>query len=101
MISSWGQNVDEKDVCRGKMCNGTTLAQADLVTVRGCSSLDLGPFLLVVGVPTLEFDSSFDLPSTEVGFASGEWVGVQLDTPTGMHDGSVFSITYFSCPPKT
>ncbi|KAL9139400.1 CAP-Gly domain [Amphidinium carterae] len=37
----------------------------------------------------------------KVGFASGEWVGVQLDTPTGMHDGSVFSITYFSCPPKT
>ncbi|KAL9139401.1 CAP-Gly domain [Amphidinium carterae] len=37
----------------------------------------------------------------KVGFAAGEWVGVQLDTPTGMHDGSVFNVTYFSCPPKT
>ncbi|KAL9139392.1 CAP-Gly domain, partial [Amphidinium carterae] len=37
----------------------------------------------------------------KVGFAAGEWVGVQLDTPTGMHDGSVFNVPYFSCPPKT
>mmetsp|Transcript_3258 Transcript_3258/g.4622 ORF Transcript_3258/g.4622 Transcript_3258/m.4622 type:complete len:342 (-) Transcript_3258:71-1096(-) len=37
----------------------------------------------------------------KVGFATGEWVGVQLDAPAGMHDGTVFDVAYFSCPPKT
>jgi len=37
----------------------------------------------------------------QVKFAAGEWVGVQLDEPKGMHDGSVFGVSYFSCPPKT
>mmetsp|Transcript_12945 Transcript_12945/g.23808 ORF Transcript_12945/g.23808 Transcript_12945/m.23808 type:complete len:340 (+) Transcript_12945:68-1087(+) len=37
----------------------------------------------------------------KVKFASGEWVGIQLDQPSGMHDGTVFGVPYFSCPPKT
>eukprot|EP00403_Amphidinium_massartii_P015581 CAMPEP_0178415042 /NCGR_PEP_ID=MMETSP0689_2-20121128/23347_1 /TAXON_ID=160604 /ORGANISM="Amphidinium massartii, Strain CS-259" /LENGTH=291 /DNA_ID=CAMNT_0020036349 /DNA_START=29 /DNA_END=901 /DNA_ORIENTATION=+ len=37
----------------------------------------------------------------KVSFGTGEWVGVQLDQPNGMHDGSVFGVQYFSCPPKT
>jgi len=37
----------------------------------------------------------------KVGFASGEWVGIQLDEPKGMHDGTVFDVPYFVCPPKT
>ena len=36
-----------------------------------------------------------------VQFAAGEWVGLQLDEAKGMHDGSVFNVQYFSCPPKT
>mmetsp|Transcript_3596 Transcript_3596/g.6024 ORF Transcript_3596/g.6024 Transcript_3596/m.6024 type:complete len:250 (+) Transcript_3596:80-829(+) len=39
--------------------------------------------------------------SGPVDFASGEWVGVQLDAPNGMHDGTVFNVPYFTCPPKT
>mmetsp|Transcript_58332 Transcript_58332/g.139046 ORF Transcript_58332/g.139046 Transcript_58332/m.139046 type:complete len:251 (-) Transcript_58332:281-1033(-) len=36
----------------------------------------------------------------EVTFADGEYAGVQLDDPAGMHDGTVFNKSYFSCPPK-
>jgi len=37
----------------------------------------------------------------KVGFAQGEWIGVQLDEPKGMHNGSLFGESYFSCPDKT
>uniref|UniRef100_A0A8C4TMZ6 CAP-Gly domain containing linker protein 3 n=1 Tax=Erpetoichthys calabaricus TaxID=27687 RepID=A0A8C4TMZ6_ERPCA len=33
-------------------------------------------------------------------FAPGYWFGVELDKPTGKHDGSVFGVRYFSCLPK-
>ncbi|KAM4589100.1 CAP-Gly domain-containing linker protein 3 isoform 1-T1 [Fundulus diaphanus] len=33
-------------------------------------------------------------------FAPGFWFGVELDQPTGKHDGSVFGVRYFNCLPK-
>uniref|UniRef100_A0AAY4EGL0 CAP-Gly domain-containing protein n=1 Tax=Denticeps clupeoides TaxID=299321 RepID=A0AAY4EGL0_9TELE len=33
-------------------------------------------------------------------FAPGYWFGVELDQPTGKHDGSVFGVRYFTCLPK-
>ncbi|KAK7862050.1 hypothetical protein R5R35_011474 [Gryllus longicercus] len=33
-------------------------------------------------------------------FASGTWVGVELDAPTGKNDGTVQGVQYFSCRPK-
>uniref|UniRef100_A0A3B3RTV9 CAP-Gly domain containing linker protein 3 n=2 Tax=Paramormyrops kingsleyae TaxID=1676925 RepID=A0A3B3RTV9_9TELE len=33
-------------------------------------------------------------------FAPGYWFGVELEQPTGKHDGSVFGVRYFTCLPK-
>ncbi|XP_043910945.1 CAP-Gly domain-containing linker protein 3 isoform X2 [Protopterus annectens] len=33
-------------------------------------------------------------------FAPGYWFGIELDNPTGKHDGSVFGVRYFFCHPK-
>ena len=30
-------------------------------------------------------------------FATGKWVGVELDTPTGKHNGTVQGKSYFTC----
>ena len=32
-----------------------------------------------------------------VRFAPGEWLGLELDEPTGTHDGTVAGVRYFSC----
>jgi hypothetical protein len=32
-------------------------------------------------------------------FASGYWVGLKLETPTGKNDGSIEGTQYFECPP--
>eukprot|EP00403_Amphidinium_massartii_P031001 CAMPEP_0178405654 /NCGR_PEP_ID=MMETSP0689_2-20121128/18511_1 /TAXON_ID=160604 /ORGANISM="Amphidinium massartii, Strain CS-259" /LENGTH=564 /DNA_ID=CAMNT_0020026677 /DNA_START=226 /DNA_END=1920 /DNA_ORIENTATION=+ len=36
----------------------------------------------------------------EVSFDKGDWVGVALDKPEGMHNGTVFGKTYFHCADK-
>ncbi|XP_053409027.1 tubulin-specific chaperone B-like [Mercenaria mercenaria] len=35
-----------------------------------------------------------------VEFASGPWVGVELDLPEGKNNGSVNGIPYFRCRPR-
>lgn len=33
-------------------------------------------------------------------FVTGYWYGIELDQPTGKHDGSVFGVRYFTCAPR-
>ncbi|KAK9828730.1 hypothetical protein WJX72_001758 [[Myrmecia] bisecta] len=35
-----------------------------------------------------------------VGFAGGDWVGMELDQPEGRTDGELQGIRYFHCPPQ-
>jgi len=35
----------------------------------------------------------------DVGFATGEWVGVEMFEATGMHDGTALGVPYFRCLP--
>jgi hypothetical protein len=34
------------------------------------------------------------------GFAEGEWVGIELSTAVGRHDGTVRGVRYFTCQPR-
>jgi len=36
----------------------------------------------------------------ETKFAGGDWIGVELDTPSGMHNGTVMGVSYFECAPN-
>ncbi|XP_062409309.1 CAP-Gly domain-containing linker protein 3 isoform X1 [Sardina pilchardus] len=57
--------------------------------------VDLGDQVLVAGQKkgTIRFYGKTD-------FAPGYWFGIELEQPTGKHDGSVFGVRYFSCLPK-
>ncbi|KAJ7990315.1 hypothetical protein DPEC_G00299030 [Dallia pectoralis] len=57
--------------------------------------VELGDQVLVAGVKLgiVRFYGKTD-------FAPGYWFGVELEQPTGKHDGSVFGVRYFNCLPK-
>ncbi|XP_029026171.1 CAP-Gly domain-containing linker protein 3 isoform X1 [Betta splendens] len=59
------------------------------------TNVDVGDQVLVAGQKhgTVRYFGKTD-------FAPGFWFGVELDQPTGKHDGSVFGVRYFSCLPK-
>ncbi|KAG8552728.1 hypothetical protein GDO81_003019 [Engystomops pustulosus] len=58
-------------------------------------NIDLGDQVLVAGQKqgVVRFYGKTD-------FAPGYWFGVELEKPTGKHDGSVFGVRYFTCSPK-
>ncbi|XP_071212933.1 CAP-Gly domain-containing linker protein 3-like isoform X1 [Salvelinus alpinus] len=57
--------------------------------------VELGDQVLVAGVKQgiIRYYGKTD-------FAPGYWFGVELESPTGKHDGSVFGVRYFNCMPK-
>ncbi|XP_070987612.1 CAP-Gly domain-containing linker protein 3-like isoform X1 [Oncorhynchus clarkii lewisi] len=57
--------------------------------------VELGDQVLVAGVKQgiIRYYGKTD-------FAPGYWFGVELENPTGKHDGSVFGVRYFNCMPK-
>ncbi|XP_062328254.1 CAP-Gly domain-containing linker protein 3 isoform X1 [Osmerus eperlanus] len=68
---------------------------ASVASVDPELQVDVGDQVLVAGQKqgTVRFYGKTD-------FAPGYWFGVELEHPTGKHDGSVFGVRYFSCLPK-
>ncbi|XP_011349120.1 kinesin-like protein KIF13B isoform X1 [Ooceraea biroi] len=61
------------------------------------------PDWVVVGESVLVRPYSYSGVIAYVGpteFASGNWIGVELDAPTGKNDGAVNGHRYFTCRPK-
>ena len=66
---------------------------------EGCSL----PAWLVVGERVLVAPSLLPATVAFVGstqFAPGTWVGLQLDSATGKHNGTVKGVAYFECPQR-
>merc|ERR1719242_1206850 len=66
------------------------------------SHLDLPPWM-VCGESVILRQSNYSGIIAFIGatdFASGLWVGVELDAPLGKNDGSVKGVRYFTCGPK-
>ncbi|KAF3425421.1 hypothetical protein E2986_10812 [Frieseomelitta varia] len=61
------------------------------------------PDWVIVGESVLVRPYSYSGVIAYVGpteFASGTWIGVELDAPTGKNDGAVNGHRYFTCRPK-
>ena len=61
------------------------------------------PAWLVVGERVLVAPSLTPATVAFVGstqFAPGTWVGLQLDSATGKHNGTVKGVAYFECPQR-
>jgi len=80
--------------------SGSPQGSEGTVRFRGCN-ITLGD--------TVEFSASSESHQSLEGvvrfrgsthFADGEWLGVELNSPTGENDGSVEGFQYFTCSPK-
>ena len=83
------------DSCAGDPAAGVPEADAG----EGCSL----PAWLVVGERVLVAPSLLPATVAFVGstqFAPGTWVGLQLDSATGKHNGTVKGVAYFECPQR-
>lgn len=65
-----------------------TLLQVRVGSGVGCDSDAQGPGLALKLRP----------PGNTL--VTGYWYGIELDQPTGKHDGSVFGVRYFTCAPR-
>lgn len=64
---------------------------ADASVPASASKLDIGQRVSWNGTPgTVRYIGS-------IALAPGEWIGVELDSGKGQHDGTVMGVQYFSC----
>lgn len=65
---------------------------------------DISPSHIKIGMVAIIIGKDPEVRGTiqyvgQTTFASGYWVGLKLDTPTGKNDGSIQGTQYFECPP--
>lgn len=68
------------------------------------NSSDISPSHIKIGMLAVVIGKDPEVKGTvqyvgQTTFASGYWVGLKLETPTGKNDGSVQGTQYFECPP--
>ncbi|EFN63762.1 Kinesin-like protein KIF13A [Camponotus floridanus] len=93
--NSSSERIDADDVSDKSSAFGS---RHDLTRVE-----TLLPDWVVVGESVLVRPYSYSGVIAYVGpteFASGNWIGVELDAPTGKNDGAVNGHRYFTCRPK-
>lgn len=97
--------------CGASMCLSINDLDSESYGVKLCCSQKLTFFGCLLEYTKISWDfpnqSCFILKSSSdpcfsvcLGFSVGFWFGVELEQPTGKHDGSVFGVRYFSCLPK-
>ena len=70
----------------------------------GHHTSDISPSHIKIGMIAVVIGKDPEVKGTvqyvgQTTFASGYWVGLKLETPTGKNDGSVQGTQYFECPP--
>ncbi len=88
------------DICRFGQSNYNTTSNRRTSSIKQQQSMEI----IFIRTISSIFDYSKQIGTIKyfgsVPFGVNLWYGIELDEPTGKHDGCVGGIRYFTCPPN-